>query len=136
VTITWLDNTAIKRSEVPLYEKALTEEKDPREKVHFDKVHEATSNTIGLVIIDVDDPELVEFGEAYIHEQLTSHLADMAAAPKESWPAWFRDTVFPYCAKPMVENIANGFPMGPLFAEMFRQYVGHPYEWYGAPIDD
>jgi hypothetical protein len=106
-------------------------------KSFFQKVHEACSNSSAIVVIDSDDPEFVEFGEEHVHKQLTSHLADIASAPQEAWPAWFRDKVFfPYCARAIVENPANGFIMSGIFAEMLRQHLGLPYEWYGALIDD
>ncbi|MGH3968767.1 MAG: hypothetical protein ACRDTV_11775, partial [Mycobacterium sp.] len=42
----------------------------------FEKVPEMWDQNHGFHIIDADDPELVEHGEAYIHQKLTSYVAE------------------------------------------------------------
>ena len=86
-------------------------------------------------IIDIDDPELVEQGEAYIHQQLTSYVAelDVSDLPEDST---FRD-VRGYLEQLFVDGITKGWDDGlaGVIIEPFRQRMGYPYEWLGAPID-
>lgn len=86
-------------------------------------------------IIDIDDPELVEHGEAYINEQLTSHLAEPMAKPREEWEPWMVYVYDDYMTRLFVENLAYGFVPGPIIVEPERQRMGLPYEWFGARID-
>jgi hypothetical protein len=88
----------------------------------------------GFHIIDADDPELVEHGEAYIHEKLTSYLAEPFVEGSEA-------TLPPYVRTYMERNTVNGLALGwyaglpAVFLEPLRQRLGFPYEWWGAPID-
>ena len=87
-------------------------------------------------LIDVDDPELVEHGEDYIQERLTSHLADLYLTPESTWEPWVQDAK-KYSEAYFFNNLARGYAdAGPILSEPIRQRLGpFPYKWMGAPID-
>lgn len=91
----------------------------------------------GMHIFDADDPELLEMGEARVHERVTSHLGDLAVAPPEEVPDGVQiEKAVDYVDKLVFMELAdNRVPTG-LHVEVFRQRLGLPYEWWGAPIDD
>ena len=90
----------------------------------------------GFHVIDIDDPELIEHGEAYIHEQLTSYIAEPLREGSESFGT-LPPYVQPYVDRNTVNGLAKGWHGGlpPVFLEPLRQRLGFPYEWWGAPID-
>jgi hypothetical protein len=90
----------------------------------------------GFHIIDVDHPELLEHGEAYIHAQLTSYVAEPLREGSESFgslPPYIR----PYVDSNTLNALAKGWYAGlpAVFLESLRQRLGFAYEWWGAPID-
>jgi hypothetical protein len=87
----------------------------------------------GFHIIDADDPELVEHGEAYIHERLTSYIGEPFRANSDALPPYIRS----YVDQNTVIGLADGWYTGlpAVFLEPLRQRLGFPYEWWGAPID-
>jgi hypothetical protein len=90
----------------------------------------------GFHIIDIDDPELVEHGEAYVHERLTSYIAEPLREGSEAF-----GSLPPYVGRYVDTNTVNGLAKGwytglpSVFLEPLRQLLGFPYEWWGAPID-
>ncbi|ORW24358.1 hypothetical protein [Mycobacterium palustre] len=100
----------------------------------FEVLPEIWDQNHGFHIIDIDDPELVEHGEAYIHEQLTSYVAEPFREGSEVvLPPYIR----PYVERNTVNGLAKGWHGGlpAVFIEPLRQRLGFPYEWWGAPID-
>jgi hypothetical protein len=90
----------------------------------------------GFHIIDIDHAELVEHGEAYVHQQLTSYVAEPLRKGSESFgslPPYIR----PYVDRNTVNALAKGWYAGlpAVFLESLRQRLGFPYQWWGAPID-
>lgn len=100
----------------------------------FDAMPDIWDQNHGFHIIDADDPELLEHGEAYIHEKLTGYLSEPFLEGAEK-------TLPPYVRKYMERNTVNGLALGwyaglpAVFLEPLRQRLGFPYEWWGAPID-
>lgn len=137
VTIGWHENTSQKRAENDSFRAAsASDEVAEILKLGFEAIGGSQSFVEGsLYIIDIDDPELVEHGEAHIHRQLTSHLADPITKPREEWEPWMAPVYDTYIDSLFLENIANGFVPGAIVAEIERQRLGLPYEWYGARID-
>jgi hypothetical protein len=90
----------------------------------------------GFHIIDIDDPELVQPGAAYIHARLTSYVAEPLREGSDSFgslPPYIRT----YVECNTLNALANGWYAGlpAVFLESLRQRLGFPYEWWGAPID-
>ena len=88
----------------------------------------------GFHIIDTDDPELVEHGEAYIHERLTGYVAEpFREGSDRRLPPYIR----PYVERNTVDALATGWYAGlpAVFLEPLRQRLGFPYTWWGAAID-
>lgn len=102
-------------------------------------VGEAYLRNEGLYLIDVDDPELIEFGEDGIHERLTSHLVEFVTdAPNDpEWSSELVDATLRYIDNCFFCNIDSGAANTAvaLAVQVFRDYSGLPYEWFGAPID-
>ena len=89
-------------------------------------------------VIDIDDPELVEHGEAYIHHQLTSYVAD----PLRDRSAIPDDSMWQYVGNYLDTLVVNGISEGwndglaGVILKPVRQRLGFPSaEWLGAPID-
>jgi hypothetical protein len=100
----------------------------------FDVMPSMWDQNHGFHIIDIDDPELVEHGEAYVHEQLTSYLAEaFREGSDRTLPPYVRE----YMERNTVDGVANGWYTGlpAVFLEPLRQRLGFPYQWWGAPID-
>ena len=135
-SITWNENTEIKRREIGLYDTEYATDAPSRAKDYISKVAWAMSSGVGTYIVDADDPELVEFGEQYIHNRLTDHYGALTNEPPETWPEWLQGDVWAYVTEQVTSQFANGFCPAPILFEMVRQSWGYPYEWFGAPIDD
>lgn len=99
----------------------------------FENIPRMWDQNHGFHIIDADDPELVEHGEAYIHERLTSYIAEPFRANSDALPPYIRS----YVDQNTVIGLADGWYTGlpAVFLEPLRQRLGFPYEWWGAPID-
>jgi hypothetical protein len=102
----------------------------------FDALPKAWDQNHGFHIIDIDDPELVEHGEAYVHQQLTSYIAEPLREGSESYQS-LPPYVQSYVDRNSVNALAKGWYTGlpAVFLEPLRQRLGFPYEWWGAPID-
>lgn len=132
-SMTRAPDTASKRAENDAYESVTASEALAAQE-YFEKVVPATRYVEGsFYIVDIDDPELVEGGEDYIHERLTSHLADPCGEPESTWKPWMHGT-FAYMGHILVSDLQNGLIPGAIVVESFRQRLGLPYEWVGAPI--
>jgi hypothetical protein len=102
----------------------------------FEALPNAWDQNHGFHIIDIDDPELVEHGEAYVHEQLTSYIAEPLREGSDSYQS-LPPYVQSYVDRNTVNALAKGWYTGlpAVFHEPLRQRLGFPYEWWGAPID-
>jgi hypothetical protein len=101
----------------------------------FADLPEMWTQNHGFHVIDIDDPELVEHGEAYIHERLTSYVAEPLSDRPGSEP--LPEYIGTYVDRNTVDGLALGWYAGlpSVFLEPLRQRLGFPYEWWGAPID-
>jgi hypothetical protein len=88
-------------------------------------------------IFDRDDPEFVELGEERIHEQLTSHMADLWTLSEEERPQNFGlDTCKNYVNSIVLNSFAAGHLPPTILMEIIRQEMGLPYSWMTAQVDD
>lgn len=138
--IGWEDSTAVKRAESEVYDKAHEEAASnaAAEPSAFDQlsdvmpaVSEYTQGSI--MILNADDPELLECSEPELHERLTSHLAEPYRC-REALPDW-AVAPFRYMEKVFLGTIESGYVPGPIVVEPIRQRLGFPYEWFGAKVD-
>ena len=129
-------DTATKRREIQMYEAEYATDEPSTAKAYISKVALAMSAGMGAYLIDEDDPELVEFGEQYIHNRLTDHYGALTNEPRETWPEWLAGDVWAYVTEQVTSQFANGYCPAPILFEMVRQSWGYPYEWFGAPVDD
>jgi hypothetical protein len=137
------DSTAVMAGQMKSY-KAEVEERaagdEPAAGFGYAEMFEALPNAWdqnhGFHIIDIDDPELVEHGEAYVHEQLTSYIAEPLREGSDSYQS-LPPYVQSYVDRNTVNALAKGWYTGlpAVFHEPLRQRLGFPYEWWGAPID-
>jgi hypothetical protein len=100
----------------------------------FELLPEIWNQNHSFHIIDADDPELLEHGEAYIHEKLTSYVAEPFREGSElPLPPYVRR----YVGRNTVDGLATPWYAGlpAVFLEPLRQRLGFPDEWWGAPID-
>lgn len=103
----------------------------------FEDVPREASFVEGYHIFDTDDEELVQMGEARIHERVTSHLGELAVALPEDIPGGVQiGAALEYVDKLVFNEISDGRVPGALHIEVFRQRLGLPYEWWGVQTDD
>jgi hypothetical protein len=99
----------------------------------FENIPEMWDQNHGFHIIDIDDPELVEHGEAYVHERLTSYISEPFREHSDAVPPYVRSYVDRNTVNGLAHGLYTGLPA--VFLEPLRQRLGFPYEWWGAPID-
>jgi hypothetical protein len=90
-------------------------------------------HTDAFHIIDIDDPELVEFGEEYIHQQLTSHWGELARQPLSEREPWVTAGLS-FLDRQFFNNLVRGTDTPGVIKEPIRQRLGLPYQWAGADI--
>jgi hypothetical protein len=136
-TIGWEDHTDQKRAENDAYRAEEAADKPIYGfKNIFQKVPPAEKYVQGsFYIIGIDEPEYAERGEMYIHERLTSHLAEPITQPKSEWEPWMHYVYDDYIDDIFIKNLAYGQIPSPIIVEPQRQRMGLPYEWFGAPIE-
>lgn len=130
--IGWEDSTAVKRAENEAYEQATEAGGDSTgfDMELFDLMAAIASYTLGsIMILDADDPELLECSATELEERLTSHIAEPYRHP-EAWPEWAIPT-FKYVEKMFLATIESGHVPGAILVEPIRQRMGFPYEWLG-----
>ena len=136
MSLCWLNGIANRRSE--LDPKYVEDEADAASFLDlFRRVPRETTKAEGLHIFDRDDPEWVGMGEERVHEQVTSHVAELykfegsetpQAAVYEAWKA--------YVDAMVLTNIERGQASSAIHMEFFRQQLGLPYAWWSAQVDD
>ena len=93
---------------------------------------DAWKRTSSFHVIDVDDPDLVERGEEFVHLNFTDYLARNICEPKDEWDRICTYYLMSHC----VLNMEAGSAPPTVALEPLRQLLGLPYEWHGAPVED
>jgi hypothetical protein len=133
--IAWQDSPARMRDQDAVYRAAINAADDTfAYKEIFDGMPDSWDASGGFHIIDIDDPMLLERGEAYIHKQFTDYMAETISRPEESSDEWDK-LCRSYIFKNFFLNLSSGVVPAAIVVEPVRQLFGLPYEWHGAPIE-
>jgi hypothetical protein len=123
---------ATMRKQLDVYEAAFASGSDPQS--YKDLLANAAKSyelADGGHIMDIDDPMLVEQGEAYIHKQFTDYLSDAAQRDDE-----LGRTLRQYMDSTFIKCLENGLVPPAVVTEPPRQRFGLPYEWHGAKVKE